>query len=96
MKILLLLCIIILSGCASIQQEAEEAFCLTESDEEITESSKGYIDQKSKDGEKNASLSLRVPSTELKPVVEKIGKIGDVTKNYVSSKDVCNQKIIIL
>ncbi len=121
MKKLLLLCIILLSGCASIQQSTGEPFCLTESDEEITErmfilnaslsidvydleksvqkaveiteNAKGYIDQKSKDGEKDASLSLRVPSTALKPVVEKIAKIGDVTKKYVSSKDVTEQYI---
>ena len=123
MKKLLLLCVILLSGCAGVQQLAGEPFYLTESDEvvsermfirnaslsidvydleesvqkvtKITENAKGYVKQKSKSGEKNASLYLRVPSDKLKSVVEEIAKMGKVTEKEVSSKDVTEKYVDI-
>lgn len=56
---------------------------------------KGYIERKSDYGDKSSSLSLRVPSDELKATIEKIAEIGTVTSKYLSSKDVTEEYIDI-
>ena len=62
---------------------------------EIVASKKGYVERKSANGERKASLLLRVPPKELAVVMNEISTLGEVNYRYLSSKDVTEQYIDI-
>ncbi len=60
---------------------------------DIVNSANGYVERKSDNGDKSASLTVRVPSVDLKEIVERVAEIGHVTSRHLSSRDVTEEYI---
>ncbi len=60
---------------------------------DIVRKSGGYIESKSASLETSASLTVRVPSRSLAPVMASLESIGKVTRRQVSSEDVTEQYV---
>jgi len=78
---------------ASLSVEVADVKASVQQAADIVTSANGYIERKSDHGDKSTSLTLRVPSNDLKEIVEKIAEIGTVTSRYLSSKDVTEEYI---
>jgi DNA-directed RNA polymerase subunit L len=59
----------------------------------ITTNAGGYIKSKNANEKKYASLSLKIPSGKLQPVMEKISQLGKVTDKNISTRDVTENYI---
>ena len=59
----------------------------------IAEQYKGYVEHKTDNGEKSASVRLRIPAANLKDVVGVIEQLGEVSNRSVAAEDVTEQYV---
>ena len=78
---------------ASLSVEVTDIDSSIKQTTDIVLNQNGYIQNKSNNGQKNAFLVLRIPSSDLNLMLDKISKMGEVTSKYLSSKDVTEEYI---
>jgi hypothetical protein len=59
----------------------------------ITDDADGYVESKTETGERNARLTLRVPSGALEPLLDSLEGLGRTTSRRVSSEGVTDQYV---